>query len=82
MISSPDAWVYGNFAPNPDSRDLVGLKARWLLDQSDVPTVLDYGVGEGKHLQLIRLVRPQARLVGVEVRDLHSSPYIDTLVYP
>jgi SAM-dependent methyltransferase len=77
MISRPDAWVYGDFAPNPDSRDLVGLKARWLLDQlpeSDDPTVLDYGVGEGKHLQLVHLAKPQARLVGVDVRDMHSAP--------
>jgi SAM-dependent methyltransferase len=77
MISRPDAWVYGDFAPNPDSRDLVGLKARWLLDQlphSDTPTVLDYGVGEGKHLQLIRLAKPRARLVGVDVREVHSAP--------
>ena len=77
MISRPDAWVYGDFAPNPDSRDLVGLKARWLLDQlphSDTPTVLDYGVGEGKHLQLIRLAKPLARLVGVDVREVHSAP--------
>jgi SAM-dependent methyltransferase len=77
MISRPDAWVYGDFAPDPDSRDLVGLKARWLLDQlphSDAPTVLDYGVGEGKHLQLIRLVKPRARLVGVDLRPVHSAP--------
>jgi SAM-dependent methyltransferase len=77
MISSTDTWVYGDYAPNPDSRDLVGLKARWLLDQlpaSDTLSVLDYGVGEGKHLQLIRRNKPQARLVGVDVRDLHSSP--------
>lgn len=77
MISRPDAWVYGDFAPNPEDRDLVGLKARWLLDQlpdSDSLTVLDYGVGEGKHLQLIRLAKPQARLVGVDVRDMHSAP--------
>jgi SAM-dependent methyltransferase len=77
MISRPDTWVYGDFAPNPESRDLPGLKARWLLDQmpqSDTLTVLDYGVGEGKHLQLVRRERPRARLVGVDVRDLHSSP--------
>jgi SAM-dependent methyltransferase len=77
MTSRPDAWVYGDFAPDPDSRDLVGLKARWLLDQlprADALTALDYGVGEGKHLQLIRLVIPQARLVGVDLRDMHSAP--------
>jgi len=77
MISRPDAWVYGDFAPNPNSHDLVGLKARWLLDglpHSDSLTVLDYGVGEGKHLQLIRSVKSQARLVGVDVRDVHSAP--------
>jgi SAM-dependent methyltransferase len=77
MASRPNTWVYGDFAPNPDSRDLPGLKARWLLDQmpdEDTLAVLDYGVGEGKHLQLIRRHRPRARLVGVDVRDLHASP--------
>lgn len=76
-VSRSDAWVYGDFAPDPDSRDLVGLKARWLLDQlpeSDGLTVLDYGAGEGKHLQLIRFFKPRARLVGVDVRDVHSAP--------
>jgi SAM-dependent methyltransferase len=76
MISRPDTWVYGDFAPDPRSRDLVGLKASWLLDHlphSDALAVLDYGVGEGKHLRLIRLVKPQARLVGVDVRDMHSA---------
>ena len=77
MTSGTDTWVYGDYAPNPDSRDLIGLKARWLLDQlppSAALSVLDFGVGEGKHLQLICRNKPQARLVGVDVRDLHSSP--------
>jgi len=76
MKTSPDAWVYGDFAPDPTSRDLVGLKARWLVDQlpaNDAPLVLDYGAGEGKHLHLVRKVRPQARLVGVDVREPHTA---------
>jgi len=76
MTTSPDARVYGDFAPNPDSRDLVGLKAAWLLEQlpaTTSPSVLDYGAGEGKHLHLIRKVKPQARLVGVDVRAAHTA---------
>jgi len=76
MSTSPDEWVYGDFAPNPDSRDLVGLKARWILDQlpaTDAPSVLDFGAGEGKHLHLVRQARPRARLVGVDVRQAHSA---------
>jgi SAM-dependent methyltransferase len=75
MTNSPDAWVYGDFAPDPASRDLVGLKARWLLAQlpaSDTPVVLDYGAGEGKHLHLVRKVKPLARLVGVDIRKPHT----------
>jgi SAM-dependent methyltransferase len=76
MTTSPDAWVYGDFAPDPESRDLPGLKADWIVTQlppGESPAVLDYGAGEGKHLQLIRKVRPQARLVGVDVRPVHSN---------
>ena len=76
MTTSPDAWVYGDFAPDPASRDLVGLKARWLLEQlpdNDTPLVLDYGAGEGKHLHLVRKVKPQARLVGVDIRQAHTA---------
>lgn len=71
-----DNWVYGDFAPDPDSKDLVGLKARWLLDELPVkadPVVLDYGAGEGKHLHLIRSVRPNARLVGVDIRPVRRD---------
>ncbi len=75
MATNPDEWVYGDFAPNPAGRDLTGLKARWLLEQlpaMDAPSVLDFGAGEGKHLHLVRKARPQARLVGVDVRQAHS----------
>src|SRR5260221_5151394 len=76
MTTSPDAWVYGDFAPDPTSRDLVGLKARWLLEQMpamDAPVVLDYGAGEGKHLHLVRKFKPLARLVGVDIREPHTA---------
>jgi SAM-dependent methyltransferase len=76
MTTSPDAWIYGDFAPDPARRDLVGLKARWLLEQLpaiDAPLVLDYGTGEGKHLHLVRKVKPQARLVGVDIRKPHTA---------
>jgi SAM-dependent methyltransferase len=76
MTARPDAWIYGDFAPDPTSRDLVGLKARWLLEHlpaMDAPSVLDYGAGEGKHLHLVRKVKPQARLVGVDIRKPHSA---------
>jgi SAM-dependent methyltransferase len=76
MTTGPDAWVYGDFAPDPTSHDLVGLKARWLLEHlpaDDAPQVLDYGAGEGKHLHLVRKIKPQARLVGIDIRDVHSA---------
>jgi SAM-dependent methyltransferase len=76
MTTSPDAWVYGDFAPDPTSRDLVGLKARWVLEQlpaSDTPAVLDYGAGEGKHLHLVRKAKPLARLAGVDIRKPHTA---------
>jgi SAM-dependent methyltransferase len=76
MTTSPDTWVYGDFAPDPARRDLAGLKARWLLEQlppAVAPRVLDYGAGEGKHLHLVRTARPQAGLVGVDVRPVHTA---------
>jgi len=77
MTSNPDSWVYGDFAPDPAARDLPGLKARWLIEQlppGAAPQVLDYGAGEGKHLHLVRSVRPGARLVGVDIRATHRPP--------
>lgn len=75
MSSNPDSWVYGDFVPDPDSRDLIGLKTRWIVEQlpPEPSSVLDFGSGEGKYLQLIRKVRPQARRVGVDVRDVHRA---------
>jgi SAM-dependent methyltransferase len=76
MTTGRDTWVYGDFAPDPARRDLAGLKARWLLEQlppAVAPRVLDYGAGEGKHLHLVRTAKPQARLVGVDVRPLHTA---------
>ena len=75
MTTDPDTWTYGDFAPDPTSRDLPGLKARWLIEQLPVaasPRVLDYGTGEGKHLRLVRSFKSQARLVGVDVRAPHE----------
>jgi len=76
MTTSPETWAYGDYAPDPARRDLAGLKARWLLEQfrpAAAPLVLDYGAGEGKHLHLVRSVRPQARLVGVDIRPAHGA---------
>lgn len=47
------------------------MKAQWILrrlPQAPAPIVLDYGTGEGKYLQLIRKERPQARMIGVDIR--------------
>ena len=77
MTTSPDTWVYGDFAPDPASRDLPGLKARWLQSQLPAaadPRVLDFGVGEGKYLHLVRKLKPAAHLVGVDVRAPHTVP--------
>lgn len=77
MTTSPDSWVYGDFAPDPASQDLPGLKARWLLEQfprATCPRVLDFGVGEGKYLHLIRKVKPAAHLVGVDIRVPRTAP--------
>jgi SAM-dependent methyltransferase len=77
QMRSPDAWSYGSGTPDPFARDLVGLKARWLvarLPATQAPVVLDYGAGEGKHLRLVRRVRPAARLVGVDIRAPHGTP--------
>lgn len=71
MTTNPDTWAYGDYAPDPASRDLPGLKAKWLVEQLPIaasPSVLDYGAGEGKHLHLVRKIIPAARLVGVDIR--------------
>jgi SAM-dependent methyltransferase len=76
MTTSPNEWAYGDFAPDPGSRDLVGLKARWLVEHMpamDDPRVLDFGAGEGKHLHLVRKVKPLAHLVGVDIRAPHNA---------
>jgi SAM-dependent methyltransferase len=70
QLMDRNAWVYGDYAPDPHSHDLLGLKARWILDRipaCPIPVVLDYGAGEGKHLHLVRKARPEATLVGVDV---------------
>jgi SAM-dependent methyltransferase len=77
MTTSADTWAYGDYAPDPGSRDLPGLKARWLLEQlpgGGAPRVLDFGAGEGKYLHLVRKAKPEAHLVGVDIRAPHASP--------
>lgn len=72
----PASYVYGDAVPDPNRRDLLGLKSRWIVDNltdKPDPTVLDYGVGEGKHLRLIGAVRPSARLVGVDVKPPQAN---------
>jgi SAM-dependent methyltransferase len=76
MATDPNVWMYGDYAPDPQSQDLVGLKARWILDclpAAPAPAVLDYGAGEGKHLHLVRKARPRATLVGVDVRPVRTA---------
>jgi SAM-dependent methyltransferase len=71
MTTDPNEWTYGDYTPNPLSRDLIGLKANWILSRlpaNQTPVVLDFGAGEGKYLHLIRSVRPGAKLVGIDVR--------------
>lgn len=72
----PNSWIYGDHS-NPKRRDLIGLKAAWIVRRLSVRrglSVLDYGCGEGKHLRLIKQVAPDAALVGVDIRHLHSTP--------
>jgi SAM-dependent methyltransferase len=55
---------------------LVGLKANWIakrITKCPLGQVLDYGCGEGKHLQLIKDLQPNAVCVGVDVQPLHSE---------
>ena len=76
MTSEPQAWLFGDSMPDPTSRDLIGLKANWIAQQITkcLPMrVLDYGCGEGKHLQLIKYLQPNAACVGVDIQALHSE---------
>lgn len=76
-MSDPNTWTYGDFAPDPARHDLPALKSRWILErlpETAAPRVLDYGVGEGKHLELVRAVRPAASLAGVDTRRPRSAP--------
>jgi SAM-dependent methyltransferase len=76
MSSDPNFWIYGNYS-DPKCRDLIGLKASWIVRCLAVRpglSVLDYGCGEGKHLSLIRQLAPDAALVGVDIRPLNSRP--------
>jgi SAM-dependent methyltransferase len=76
MTTDPDGWVYGDYMPNPHSRDLIGLKASWILSRLPAapnPVVLDFGAGEGKYLHLIRSVRPQAKLIGIDIRTPRTA---------
>jgi ubiquinone/menaquinone biosynthesis C-methylase UbiE len=63
--------------PDHTSRDLIGLKANWIVQRiaKCVPRrVLDYGCGEGKYLQLIKSIQPDATCVGVDVQQpMHSE---------
>jgi len=93
MTTDSNQWVYGDYTPDPSSRDLIGLKAAWvlgLLPAGESPAVLDFGAGEGKYLKLIQSVRPHARLVGVDVRmpnnpvdfEFHLVPDNSVLPFP
>jgi SAM-dependent methyltransferase len=76
MTSDPASWRYGDYA-DPKRRDLIALKASWIVRSIAVRPglrVLDYGCGEGKHLRLIRQFVPDATLVGVDISPLNSIP--------
>ena len=63
-------WRYGAAIPDPGLRDLVGLKARWIagnLPSEPKSEILEFGCGEGKNLGLVRRLRPESRLVGVDI---------------
>jgi SAM-dependent methyltransferase len=75
-LSEPRAWIYGDHVPDPTRRDLVGLKANWIIRRIAAQPrtrVLDYGCGEGKHLRLIRQFDPDATRVGVDIRPMHTK---------
>jgi SAM-dependent methyltransferase len=76
MISDPESWIYGNNS-DPKSRDLIGLKASWIVRRLPVRrglSVLDYGCGEGKHLRLIARFASDATRIGVDIHPLHGTP--------
>ena len=73
MTSDPNAWQYGDSA-DPMGTDFIGLKARWLvrrLPSQSRLRLLDYGCGEGKHLRLIKQLKPDSTLIGVDIRQPH-----------
>jgi SAM-dependent methyltransferase len=76
MTSDRETWVYGDYMPDPTRRDLVGLKANWIaqrIAKCSPRQVLDYGCGEGKHLQLIKHLQPNVACIGADIRPLHSE---------
>ena len=80
LTSNCENWIYGDQMPDPAGRDLIGLKARWIADHvpaSPTLNVLDFGCGEGKFLALIRQLRPDARLTGVDVIRPHGEVAFD-----
>lgn len=76
MTLESQTWIYGDYMPDPARHDLVGIKAAWIAQRMPKcfsERVLDYGCGEGKYLQLIRYLSPNARCVGVDTQPLRSQ---------
>jgi 2-polyprenyl-3-methyl-5-hydroxy-6-metoxy-1,4-benzoquinol methylase len=69
-----ESWRWGDTAIDPSSKDLPGLKLRYLLEHlPEHGKVIEIGCGEGKILRSLAKLRPQLELHGCDVREPHVT---------